>query len=102
MIEQPPAPRRADRARSPAIALTFAIVVIVGLLVVGPKFLSFGNITIIGSFLVGADDRRRLFAGFALLAGVVDLSIGSMLGFSSALFAAADRGGLDLWLGDGA
>ncbi|WP_421761135.1 ABC transporter permease [Devosia sp.] len=68
-----------------SIAFTFLAVLAVGLLWVGPKFLSFGNISIIGSFLivplvVGA------FAGFALLSGVVDLSIGSMVGFSSSLF----------------
>ena len=69
-----------------SITLTFIIVVAVGWFWVGPKFLSFGNISIIGTFvivplIVGA------FAGFALLSGVVDLSIGSMVGFSSALFA---------------
>jgi ribose transport system permease protein len=69
-----------------SITLTFIIVVAVGWFWVGPKFLSFGNISIMGTFLivplvVGA------FSGFALLSGVVDLSIGSMVGFSSALFA---------------
>lgn len=69
-----------------SIAFTFIVVVAVGWLWVGPKFLSFGNISIMGSFVivplvVGA------CAGFALLAGVVDLSIGSMVGFSSACFA---------------
>lgn len=69
-----------------SILITFIVVLAVGALWVGPRFLSFGNISIIGSFVivplvVGA------FAGFALLAGVVDLSIGSMVGFSSACFA---------------
>lgn len=69
-----------------SIAFTFIAVVAVGWFWVGPKFLSFGNISIMGTFLivpliVGA------FSGFALLSGVVDLSIGSMVGFSSALFA---------------
>ncbi|MDC9822721.1 ABC transporter permease [Devosia sp. ZB163] len=69
-----------------SITLTFIVVVAIGWFWVGPKFLSFGNISIIGTFvivplIVGA------FAGFALLSGVVDLSIGSMVGFSSALFA---------------
>jgi ribose/xylose/arabinose/galactoside ABC-type transport system permease subunit len=69
-----------------SISLTFIIVVAVGWFWVGPKFLSFGNVSIMGTFLivpliVGA------FAGFALLSGVVDLSIGSMVGFSSSLFA---------------
>ena len=69
-----------------SILFTFIAVVAVGWFWVGPKFLSFGNISIMGSFVivplvVGA------CAGFALLAGVVDLSIGSMVGFSSACFA---------------
>jgi ribose/xylose/arabinose/galactoside ABC-type transport system permease subunit len=69
-----------------SIAFTFIAVVAIGWFWAGPKFLSFSNISIIGTFaivplIVGA------FAGFALLAGVVDLSIGSMVGFSSALFA---------------
>ncbi len=69
-----------------SIGITFILVLAVGLFWVGPKFVSFGNISIIGTFLivpliVGA------FAGFALLSGVVDLSIGSMVGFSSAIFA---------------
>ena len=80
-----------------SIALTFVVVVVVGLVAVGPSFVSFGNVSIIGSFLVvplvvGA------FAGFALMAGVVDLSIGSMVGFSSALFAVMLAAGWNLWL----
>jgi ribose transport system permease protein len=79
-----------------SIALTFIAVLAVGMIWVGPKFLSFGNISIMGSFLivpliVGA------FAGFALLSGVVDLSIGSMVGFSSALFAMFLTLGWDPW-----
>jgi len=93
-IAATPAPRRglSDEWRAiltgsvASITLTFIAVVAVGWFWVGPKFLSFGNISIIGTFVivplvVGA------FAGFALLSGVVDLSIGSMVGFSSALFA---------------
>lgn len=69
-----------------SITITFVAVLAVGWFWVGPKFLSFGNVSIMGTFLivpliVGA------FAGFALLSGVVDLSIGSMVGFSSSLFA---------------
>ncbi|HHY49541.1 MAG TPA: ABC transporter permease [Alphaproteobacteria bacterium] len=80
-----------------SIAFTFAAVVLVGLLWAGPKFVSFGNISIMGTFLivpliVGA------CSGFALLAGVVDLSIGSMVGFSSALFALLLTSGWDVWL----
>lgn len=79
-----------------SIGITFILVLAVGLLWVGPKFVSFGNISIMGTFLivpliVGA------FAGFALLSGVVDLSIGSMVGFSSALFALLLSLGWDPW-----
>ena len=89
-----PAPRAADRAPVASIALTFVVVVIVGLVWVGPKFLSFGNITIIGTFLVvplivGA------CSGFALLAGVVDLSIGSMVGVLARRSSRADDRGLE-------
>ena len=69
-----------------SITLTFVIVIALGLILVGPRFLSFSNVSIMGNYLiiplvVGA------FAGFALLSGVVDLSIGSMVGFSTALMA---------------
>lgn len=79
-----------------SIALALIAVIAVGLIWTGPRFLSFSNISIMGSFLVvplivGA------FAGFALLAGVVDLSIGSMVGFSSALFALLLTTGWDPW-----
>jgi ribose/xylose/arabinose/galactoside ABC-type transport system permease subunit len=86
----PPAPHHPWRelltGSVASITFTFIAVVAVGWFWVGPKFLSFGNISIMGTFLivpliVGA------FSGMALLSGVVDLSIGSMVGFSSALFA---------------
>ena len=79
-----------------SIAFTFIAVIAVGLIWVGPKFISFGNVSIIGTFLVvplivGA------FSGFALLAGVVDLSIGSIVGISAAIFAALIAQGWPLW-----
>jgi ribose transport system permease protein len=70
-----------------SIAVALLIVVIVGLAWIGPKFLSASNLTIIGTF-VAVPMLVAAFAGFALLAGVVDLSIGSMLGLSSTLSAA--------------
>ena len=69
-----------------SIAVALLIVVIVGLTWVGPNFLSASNVTIIGTF-VAVPMLVAAFAGFALLAGVVDLSIGSMLGLSSTLGA---------------
>lgn len=79
-----------------SIGFTFIVVIVAGLLLVGPKFVSAGNISIMGAFvivplIVGA------FSGFALLAGVVDLSIGSMVGISSALFALFITMGWPLW-----
>lgn len=83
-----------------SIGFTFAVVIAVGLLWVGPKFVSFGNISIMGTFLivpliVGA------CSGFALLAGVVDLSIGSIVGISSALFAMFLTLGWPIWAAAG-
>lgn len=77
-----------------SIGLTLLIVVIVGLIVVGPRFVSTGNMTIIGLFIampliLGA------FAGFSLLAGVVDLSIGSTVGVCAAVFGSLLVNGWD-------
>lgn len=69
-----------------SIAITLALVVIVGVLWVGERFLSVGNLTIIGSF-VAVPLIVGVFASFCLLSGVVDLSIGSMVAFSAATFA---------------
>jgi ribose/xylose/arabinose/galactoside ABC-type transport system permease subunit len=79
-----------------SIAFTFVAVIAVGLFWIGPKFVSFGNVSIIGTFvivplIVGA------FSGFALLAGVVDLSIGSIVGISAAIFAFLITHGWPLW-----
>ena len=79
-----------------SIAFTFIAVIAVGLIWIGPKFLSPGNVSIMGTFLivpliVGA------FSGFALLAGVVDLSIGSVVGISAAIFAYLITHGWPLW-----
>jgi ribose/xylose/arabinose/galactoside ABC-type transport system permease subunit len=83
-----------------SIAFTVLAVVALGLWLVGPRFVSFGNVSIIGAFLVvplivGA------CSGFALLAGVVDLSVGSIVGFSSALFALLLSEGWNIWLAGG-
>jgi ribose/xylose/arabinose/galactoside ABC-type transport system permease subunit len=69
-----------------SIGVTLLIVVIVGLGWIGPDFLSASNIAIIGTF-VAVPMLVAAFAGFALLAGVVDLSIGSMLGLGSTMSA---------------
>ena len=69
-----------------SIGITLVVVVVVGMFWVGGSFFSKGNMIIIGQaaavpLLVGT------FSGFALLAGVVDLSIGSNAGFCAAVFA---------------
>jgi ribose/xylose/arabinose/galactoside ABC-type transport system permease subunit len=69
-----------------SIAVTLIAVIVVGLSWVGPGFLASSNITIIASF-VAVPMLIAAFSSFALLAGVVDLSIGSMVGFSSAITA---------------
>jgi ribose/xylose/arabinose/galactoside ABC-type transport system permease subunit len=78
-----------------SIGITLIILMIAGLALIGPRFLSASNITIAGQFvaipmLIGA------FASFALLAGVVDLSIGSMAGVSAAIFGALILNGFGL------
>lgn len=79
-----------------SIAVALFLVVIVGLSWVGPNFLASSNVTIMGSF-VAIPMLVAAFAGLALLAGVVDLSIGSMLGLSSNICAALMVAGWPLW-----
>jgi ribose/xylose/arabinose/galactoside ABC-type transport system permease subunit len=69
-----------------SIAVTLIAVIVIGVSWVGPNFLSASNVTIIGTY-VAVPMLIAAFSGFALLAGVVDLSIGSMVGFSSVLTA---------------
>ncbi len=69
-----------------SIAVTLVVVIGVGLSWIGPDFLSQSNLNIIGSF-VAVPMLVAAFSSFALLAGVVDLSIGSMVGVSSCLTA---------------
>jgi ribose/xylose/arabinose/galactoside ABC-type transport system permease subunit len=69
-----------------SIAITFLAVLLVALLWVGTEFYTTANLTIIGAsvtvpLLIGT------CSGFALLAGVVDLSIGSCAGVCAGIFA---------------
>ncbi len=80
-----------------SIGLMLAVVLIVGAVWVGPAFFSASNIRIVGvsvaiPLIVG------VLASFALLAGVVDLSIGSMVGFGAVAFNQLVAAGLDPWL----
>jgi ribose/xylose/arabinose/galactoside ABC-type transport system permease subunit len=69
-----------------SIAITFVAVLLVGLFWVGTEYYTTANLTIIATaaavpLLVGT------CSGFTLLAGVVDLSIGSCAGMCAAIFA---------------
>ena len=69
-----------------SIAITLIAVALVALFWVGSEFYTTANLTIIGAsvtvpLLIGT------CSGFALLAGVVDLSIGSCTGVTAAIFA---------------
>jgi ribose transport system permease protein len=79
-----------------SILITFIVVLVLGLAWVGPRFLSFSNISIMGAFLV-VPMIVGACSGFALLAGVVDLSIGSMVGFSATMFGVLITIGWDPW-----
>ncbi|MEO8883439.1 MAG: hypothetical protein ABI377_08535, partial [Devosia sp.] len=100
-VTPPPLPPNRIRAiltgSVTSIAATLIIVVVVGLTWVGPNFLQPSNVTIVGSF-VAVPMLIAAFAGFALLAGVVDLSIGSMVGFSSATFGTLLSFGWNIYL----
>ncbi len=79
-----------------SIALTLAVTLIIGAVWVGPRYFSASNIEIVGTsiaipLIVG------VLASFALLAGVVDLSIGSMVGFGAVAFNQLVGAGMDPW-----
>lgn len=80
-----------------SIGLTLAATIIVGLVMVGPSFLSASNVRIVG-VSVAVPLIVGVLASFALLAGVVDLSIGSMVGFGAVVFNQLVAAGLDPWL----
>ena len=84
--------------RGPVGSIGFMLVAtqLVGLIWVGPSFFSPSNIQIVGvsvaiPLIVG------VMASFALLAGVVDLSIGSMVGFGAVIFNQLVAAGLNPW-----
>ena len=69
-----------------SITIAFVFVFLVGLFYVGTEFVGSGNFAILATYatvplLIGT------FAGFALLSGVVDLSIGPTAGLCAAVFA---------------
>jgi ribose transport system permease protein len=79
-----------------SIGITLVAVIVIGFVWVGPRFLSSSNMTIVGSF-VAVPLLVGTCAGFALLAGVVDLSIGSMVGFGGAIFGLLVAAGWSPW-----
>jgi ribose transport system permease protein len=79
-----------------SIAITLIVVALVALFWVGTEFYTTANLTIIGAsvtvpLLIGT------CSGFALLAGVVDLSIGSCAGVTAAIFAYLTVHHWDAW-----
>lgn len=80
-----------------SIGVTLAATIVIGLLWSGPDFLSPSNIQIVG-VSVAIPLIVAVMASFALLAGVVDLSIGSMVGFGAVIFNQLVSAGLDPWL----
>ena len=63
----------------------------------GTDFLAPSNIQIVG-VSVAIPLIVAVMASFALLAGVVDLSIGSMVGFGAVIFNQLVGAGLNAWL----
>lgn len=80
-----------------SIAGMLVAVIVVGLLVAGPSFLAPSNIQIVG-VSVAIPLIVAVAASFALLSGVVDLSIGSMVGFAAVVFNQLVAAGWDAWL----
>ena len=80
-----------------SIGITLAATIIIGLIWAGPSFLAPSNIQIVG-VTVAIPLIVAIMASFALLAGVVDLSIGSMVGFAAVIFNQLVFAGLNPWL----
>ncbi|MFJ4999333.1 ABC transporter permease [Microbacterium sp. NPDC088619] len=99
---QPLLPRVLSYLKGPvgSIALMLAAVVIIGAVAVGPAFFSASNVRIVG-VAVAIPLIVGVLASFALLAGVVDLSIGSMVGFGAVAFNQLVASGIDPWMAAG-
>jgi ribose/xylose/arabinose/galactoside ABC-type transport system permease subunit len=91
--------RALDSAKGPigSIGITLAATLLIGLIWAGPSFLAPSNIQIVG-VSVAIPLIVAIMASFALLAGVVDLSIGSMVGFGAVIFNQLVAAGLNPWL----
>ena len=80
-----------------SIGVTLVATFVIGLAMVGPLFVSPSNINIVG-VSVAVPLIVGVMASFALLAGVVDLSIGSMVGFGAVIFNQLVAIGMNAWL----
>jgi ribose/xylose/arabinose/galactoside ABC-type transport system permease subunit len=69
-----------------SIAITLAVIIIIGLSWVGGSFLTASNLSIVTTN-IAVPLLLATCSAFALLAGVVDLSIGSNAGLSASIFA---------------
>lgn len=79
------------------IALALAVVIVVGLVWESGSFASADNLASVGTFLA-IPLVIATFSSIALLSGVVDLSIGSMVGFAAALFVQFVNKGYSPWV----
>ncbi|WP_457101159.1 ABC transporter permease [Microbacterium sp. P5_E9] len=99
--EAPPSRRTRvlDSVKGPigSIGITLGATILIGLIWAGPSFLARSNIQIVG-VSVAIPLIVAIMASFALLAGVVDLSIGSMVGFAAVIFNQLVATGLNAWL----
>lgn len=80
-----------------SIALTLAAMIVVGFLSLGGTFVAKSNLNIIGTSIT-VPLLLGCCSAFALLSGVVDLSIGSNAGLTATLFALMVVHHLDPWL----
>ncbi|QNK83281.1 ABC transporter permease [Nakamurella sp. PAMC28650] len=78
------------------IGIALVIVVVIGLVWEGKGFTSSDNLANVGTFLA-IPLIIATFSSISLLAGVVDLSVGSMVGFAAALFVQFVNKGYSPW-----
>jgi ribose/xylose/arabinose/galactoside ABC-type transport system permease subunit len=80
-----------------SIGLTLLATVVVGLVWVGPAYFSSSNLGIVAAS-VAVPLIVATFSSFALLAGTVDLSVGSMVGLGAVIFNQLAGRGVNAWL----
>jgi ribose/xylose/arabinose/galactoside ABC-type transport system permease subunit len=83
-----------------SIALTLVATILLGLLWVGPSFFAASNTSIVAAS-VAVPLIVAMFASLPLLAGTVDLSIGSMVGLGGVIFNQLYATGMNGWLAGG-